>query len=169
MLLYVKFSLHQVKISRHREGTMSYQERRAIVSLISSILITVLYSAYMIQRYPEGNPYSAEVFRYWGMFFLILIPVTIVVKVVIYILFSIIHTIATREEEPSITDERDKLIDLKATRNSLYTFIFGFLLAMGAVAMGMPPAAMFIIMICSGAASEVVSEISQFYFYRRGV
>lgn len=35
---------------------MSYQERRAVVSLISTILISAIYSAYMVQRYPEGNP-----------------------------------------------------------------------------------------------------------------
>jgi hypothetical protein len=65
----------KVKISRQGEGEMSYQERRSIVNLISTILISALYSAYMIQRYPEGNTYSADVFRFWGAFFLILIPV----------------------------------------------------------------------------------------------
>ena len=82
---------------------MSFQERRAIVSLIGSILITVLYSVYMLQRYPEGDTYSPAVFHFWGSFFLILIPVTIVAKIVIYILFSIANAIATREEEPPIT------------------------------------------------------------------
>lgn len=148
---------------------MSYQERRAIVSLISSVLITALYSAYMIQSYPEGNPYSAEVFRFWGSFFLILIPVSIVAKIIIYIVFSILNAIATREEEPSVTDERDKLIDLKSTRNSLYTFVFGFLLAMGSLVLEMPPSTMFLLFVASGVVSEVVSDISQFYFYRRGV
>ena len=148
---------------------MSFQERRAIVSLISTILISALYSAYMFQRYPEGNSYSADVFRFWGVFFLILIPVSIVAKIVIHIVFSIINTIATREAEPAITDERDHLIELKATRNALYTFAMGFLLAMSSLVMDMPPSAMFIILICTGVVSEIVSEISQFYFYRSGV
>lgn len=148
---------------------MSYQERRAIVSLISSVLISALYSAYMIQRYPQGDAYSPDVFRFWGAFLLILIPVSIVAKIVIYIVFSIINAIATKEEEPPITDERDRLIELKATRNSLYVFTFGFLLGMGSLVIDLPPAAMFIIFICSGIVSEMASDISQFYFYRRGV
>ena len=148
---------------------MSFQERRSIVNMISTILITALYSAYMVQRYPEGSQYSADVFRFWGSFFLILIPVSIIAKIVIYIVFSIINTIATQEEEPPITDERDKLIELKATRNSLYVFMAGFLLAMGSLVIDMPPSAMFVILICSGIVSEMVSDISQFYFYRRGV
>ncbi|MBZ0302209.1 MAG: hypothetical protein K8J31_20840 [Anaerolineae bacterium] len=148
---------------------MSYQERRSIVNLISTVLITTLYSAYMIQRFPEASAYSAEVFHFWGAFFLILIPVTIVAKVLIYIVFSIINTIATREEEPPITDERDKLIEMKSTTISLYVFTAGFLLAMGSLVVELPPSAMFIILICSGVVSEMVSDISQFYFYRRGV
>jgi len=147
---------------------MSFQERRSIVNLISSILITAFYSAYMVQRFPEGDPYSPDVFRFWGAFFLILIPVAIVAKIVIYIVFYIVNTIATREEESSITDERDKLIELKTQTYSTYVFIVGVLLGMGSLVVDMPPSVMFIIFLCSGLVSEIVSEISQFYFYRRG-
>ena len=148
---------------------MSYQERRAIVSLLSTILITAIYTAYMLQRYPKVSPYSAEVFRFWGKFFLILIPVTIVAKIIIHIGFSIINTVATREEEPDITDERDHLIELKANRNALYTFSIGFLVAMTSLVLEMPPSTMFSILIGAGIMSEVISDFSQFYFYRRGV
>lgn len=147
---------------------MSYQERRALVSVISTILITVFYSAYMIQRYPEASAYSAEMFRFWGMFFLVLIPVTIVAKIIIQIIFSIVNTIASEEEEPAIVDERDRLIELKAMRNSLYVFSAGVMLAMASLVIDMPPAVMFIILFCAGLVSEIISEVSQFYFYRRG-
>lgn len=148
---------------------MSYQERRSLVNIIGTVLITTLYSAYMIQRYPEASPYSQEVFRYWGSFFLILIPVSIVAKIIIAIVFAILNAIATREEEPAITDERDNLIDLKSNRNSLYTFAAGFMLAMGSLVVDMPPATMFITLVITGVVSEMIGEISQFYYYRRGV
>ncbi|MBI5668840.1 MAG: DUF2178 domain-containing protein [Chloroflexi bacterium] len=147
---------------------MSYQEKRSLVNLVSVVLITAVYSAYMIQRYPEASPYSPEVFRFWGAFFLILIPVSIVARIVIYILFAIINAIATREEEPPITDERDRLIELKSAQMSLYVFTAGFVLAMVSLVADMPPSAMFIILICAGVVSEMVSDISQFYYYRRG-
>lgn len=148
---------------------MSFQERRSIVNLVSTILITALYSAYMVQRFPEGNAYSPDVFRFWGAFILILIPVSIVAKIVIYIFFYIINAIATREEESPITDERDKLIELKAQTNANYVFIVGFILAMSSLVVDMPPSVMFIILILSGIVSQMVSDISTFYFYRRGV
>jgi hypothetical protein len=148
---------------------MSYQERRAIVSLISSVLIVVIYTAYMIQRYPQGDVYSPEVFHYWGSFFLILVGVSIVTKIIIYIAFAILNAIATREVEPDITDERDKLIELKSNLNSGYVFILGFMLAMLALVLSQPPAIMFVILLCSGVASQIISDISEFLYYRRGV
>lgn len=147
---------------------MSYQEKRSLVSLFSSILIAVVYSAYMLQRLPQADPYSAEVLRYWGSFLLILIPVAIVAKVIIHILFSIINTISTREDEPSVTDERDRSIELKANTNSLYVFMIGFLLAMASLVVDQPPTTMFIILIAAGVLSEAVGNISEFFFYRRG-
>ncbi len=147
---------------------MSLQERRVIVILVSTIVITLAYSAYMIQRYPEGNAYSPEVFRFWGAFFLIFIAVSIVARIIIYIVFSIVNAIATREENPPILDERDKLIEVKSTQRSLAVFVLGFVLAMGSLVVDQPPAVMFIILICAGVASEIISGVSQFYFYRRG-
>ena len=66
-------------------------------------------------------------------------------------------------------DERDRLIELKSTRNGFFVFIFGFVAAMVVVAAGMPPAVMFVTFVCSGVVSDMISTISEFYFYRRGV
>lgn len=146
---------------------MSIQERRALVSLISGLVIFAVYSAYMFQRLPSGEAYSPDVFHYWGSFILILIPVSIVARIIIYILFSIINKIVTNEDEPWITDERDKLIEMKAARNSLYVFMVGLLLAMASLVAYWPPTAMFIILLFAGMMSEVIGDLSQFFFYRR--
>lgn len=147
---------------------MSYQERRALVNFASSILIMALYSLVMLPRYPEGDAYSVKVFHFWGTFIVILIPVSIAARIIIYIAFSILNTIATREMEPDITDERDRLIELKSARISLYVFTFGFLLAMISLVMDQPPWVMFTILILSGVLSDTLNELAQFYFYRRG-
>jgi hypothetical protein len=147
---------------------MSFQERRSIVPLLSTILISALYAAYIVQRYLAGRAYSLEVFHFWGAFFLVLTAVSMAAKIGIYIAFKITNTIATKEEEPSIRDEHDKVITLKATRNFLYVFASGMFLAMGSLVLDMPPSVMFVILICSGIVSQVATDISQFYFYRRG-
>jgi hypothetical protein len=122
----------------------------------------------MLQRYPDAPAYSPEIFRFWGTYFVILIPVSIIAKILIAIFFSIGNAIATREVESVMTDERDKLFELKALRNSLYVFALGFVVAMASLVFDMPPTIMFIILIGAGIVSEIVGDVSQFHFYRRG-
>lgn len=147
---------------------MAFQERRALVSLAGTIAINVLYAAYMVERYPAGDAYSEEVFRFWGQFFVYLILVSIVAKIIIHIIFSILNTIVTQEAEPGITDERDELIELRVSRNSQYAFIAGFVLAMLALVAGQPPSVMFILLLCAGLSSQIVGDASEFLYYSRG-
>jgi len=148
---------------------MSYQEKKNVVSLISTILIFGSYCLYVFQMYQEGGIDSTNNFSFWGSVILILIPVSIAAKIIITIVFNIIYRIATNEKEPSFSDELDKLIALKATRNSHYVFLFGFLLSMGSLVMDMSPSVMFIILFSSGFVSELVGVFTQLYLYRRGV
>jgi hypothetical protein len=148
---------------------MSYQEKKNIVSLISTLLIFTCYCTYVFQRYPAALLDQSDSFKFWGAVILILIPVTMVAKIIIELVFNIINRITTNEKEPSFSDELDKLIELKATKNSHYVFILGFLVAMGSLVVDMPPFVMFLILISAGFVSEVVGVITQLYLYRRGV
>jgi hypothetical protein len=148
---------------------MTYQEKKSIVSLISAILIFVSYSLYMYPQHPEGGLESTETFRYWGSFVLILTIVSIVAHILISIIFNIVFRITTKEKEPKFADELDKLIDLKANRNSFFVFIIGFLLAMGSLVFYQPSQVMFMILIISGFLSDVTGSITKLYHYRRGV
>jgi hypothetical protein len=82
--------------------------------------------------------------------------------------FAIINKIATNEDIPVISDERDKLIELKAVRISHWIFIFGFMLSMGSQAFGMQPWVMFITLVFSGFVASVISEIARIIYYRKG-
>jgi len=146
---------------------MSYHERRAFASLISTIVISAIYFVYVFQRYP-GNSYSADAFRFWGSSIFLLVPLSIVAQIVVQIASSIVNSMAPHEKESFVADERDKLIELRALRNSLYVFVLGFSLAMGSLVVEMPPSVMFIILFFSGFVSGMVGYISQLYFYRRG-
>ncbi len=149
---------------------MSYQERRNIVSIISSILISAFYYMYVFQMYQEEGFDSTNIFSFWASVILIFVLVQIVVKIVMHIVFHIINTVVTREEEdPSFLDERDKLIELKAIKNSFIVFGTGFFLSMGSQVVDMPPFTMFNILLFSLIAADIIGEISQLYFYRRGV
>ncbi len=148
---------------------MSYQERRTIANLISTIVYAVIYFLYVAQNYPQqANPYSAEVFHFWGASVFVLIPVSIVIKIVVEILVSIGNTMATKEKATLLSDERDKLIDFRGLRNALYTFALGFVLAMGALVFDLSPSVMFLVIFVSGFVSGLVGDASKLYIYRRG-
>ena len=148
---------------------MSYREKENMVNIFSSILITAVYAWIIYQKQLAGTIDLTDDFQKWGIVFLIFAGVSIVARIVIYIIFSIINAIATREEKIPAEDERDKLIKLKATRNSSYSFSIGFFMAIIALAIGMPSYWLFILFVISGVISELIDNGSQMYYYRKGV
>jgi hypothetical protein len=147
---------------------MSYQERRAIVSLLSTLLVAGLFVGYALPHYPAGNAYSPAVFHYWGTVVVLFIPISIAANIAFSIIFTIIYTMATREKSSSISDERDQVIDLRATQITVYVFAAGFFLAMGSLVIDQPPNVMFIVLMISGYVAGIVGNFSQLYLYRRG-
>lgn len=148
---------------------MTYQEKKSIVSLISAILIFITFCFFMYPQYPEGEIDLSETYSYWGFFVLILTVVSIIAHIVISIVFNIFFRITTKEKEPAFSDELDKLIDLKANRNSFFVFIIGFIIAMASLTIDERSQLVFIILIGSGFTSDVVGSLSKIYYYRRGV
>jgi uncharacterized membrane protein len=148
---------------------MSYQEKENIVNIFSSLLISGIYSWIVYQKHLAGVFDLTEDFRKWGVIFLIFIGVSIVARIIIYIIFHIINVITTREDKIPVDDERAKLIRLKATRNSHHIFSGGFVLSVTALAFGLPVYWIFIVFIISGVLSEVIDNASQIYYHRKGI
>ncbi|MFD2409836.1 hypothetical protein KDC22_32850 [Paenibacillus tritici] len=148
---------------------MTYQEKKSIVSLISTLLIFTVYLLYRYPQYPNEVLDSKVTFHYWGSFILVLTLVSIAAHIVISIVFNIIFRMTTGEKEPAFADELDKRIGLLAFRNSFAMFVSGFLLAMGSLVIDQPLKVMFIVLIAAGFLSDVTGSISRLYYYRRGV
>ncbi len=147
---------------------MGHHEKQSIVSIIGSVLVIGIYSLYVYRHYTQADIGLLNDFQFWGKSFLYLIPVAIVVQIVIQILFAIANRIVTQEDLSDITDERDRLIELKSIRISHWIFTLGFMLAMGALAAGMKPYVMFLTLITSGFLASLASEIAKIIYYRRG-
>jgi len=145
------------------------KEKQTLVTITATILIMVIYSLYIYNRYIAADPEILNDYRFWGKSFIVLIPVAIVIQIIIHILFAIINKIVTNEDIPTKDDERDKLIELKSIRVSHWIFTVGFMLAMGSLAIGMQPWVMFVTLISSGFLSGIISEIVKIFYYRRGV
>ncbi len=148
---------------------MSFQEKRTIFSVTSGWIITFLYALYVYETYPDQIWSTPVDFSFWGKVFLILIPVSIGARIIVHIIFHIVYKITTDEEDMDITDERDKLIELKSQRVSHWVFILAYILAMGSLTMDVPHYYMFLIFFAGGLLSELAQTLSALYFYRRGI
>jgi len=148
---------------------MSYQEKQNIVNIFSGLLITIVYALIVYQRHMQGRFDLTEDFSKWGVIFLVFIGVSILARIIILIVFHIINAIATREEKTPVEDERDKLVKLKATRNSYYAFTSGFVLSVMGLAIGMPVYGIFIAFVGFGLIAEIIDNGSQIYYYRKGI
>lgn len=140
-----------------------------IVNILSGLLITSVYAWIVYQRHLQGRFDLTEDFRTWGIIFLVFMGVSIVARIIIYIIFHIINAIATREEDIPKEDERDKLVKLKATRNSHYAFSISLLAGFILLAAGMPLYGLFMVFIIAGLISEIMDNSSQIYYYRKGI
>jgi hypothetical protein len=146
---------------------MSHQEKQSIVSLIVGILISVIYFVIVFLRYNINS--LANDFRFWATVILIYVLIQIVMRIILNIILAIVTKIMDNEDIPTISDEMDKLIDLKSTRNNSIVFGAGFLLSMLLIAFGVPLVVMFYVFLFATFTASVVSDISMIYFYRKGV
>ncbi|MBI5842014.1 MAG: hypothetical protein HZB19_18155 [Chloroflexi bacterium] len=149
---------------------MSYQEKNITVSLVTHLLIVGYYLVNLFQMHQAGGLVSTRVFSLWVIVIAAAIIINIIGSILTNILLSIVHAIktGTEQEERFIEDERDKLIGLKGIRASYITFSVGVLLAMLTFVFGQPPLVMFSLIIFFSIAAEIIGDISQLYFYRRG-
>lgn len=162
--------LHGVKYLIHEARNMTYQKKQTIVSLIYNIIASTIYFIYVLSLFNSGNYDMGATIKFWAQVILILVPVLVIPKIIIIIIFNIINIIVTKEEEdPLFTDELDKLIELKSTRNFYHIFIVGLFISMAVVVLTMSVSAMFIILLLSFIISGIAMDISQLYFYKRGI
>ncbi len=153
---------------------MSYQESKSLTNILSVIIITGIYSLIVYQRYSVGSFDTTNVFKFWAIVILIFIPISIVSKIIIMILFSIgtavVQTAQGEEtDDLDFVDERDKLIELKATKISLIIFSLGFIAALATQAFSMNNHIFFITLIIAGVITEIASELATIIYYRKGV
>ena len=150
---------------------MSFQEKNITVSLVSFSLILVVFLFSVTQMVLNESFNSTNVFRLWGVVIVMAIVLTILGTILTHIFSAIIQAIQTGDEDPEIDDvedERDKLIDLRGTKNTYIFSSIGVFLAMLTFVFGQPALVMFSLLIFFGLVAQVVGDISRLVLYRRG-
>lgn len=148
---------------------MTSQEKRPLVFLTIDILTFSLYF-YIIQNVCGEYIISMGEIPFWSTSMLILIPLMILSRIILYLLYSILNTITTKDkEEKFLIDELGEIIKLKATRNFNTIFMLGFVVTMIFLAMGASIPSMFKMFFFSIFSAFIVQNISEYYYTNKGV
>lgn len=149
---------------------MSYQEKKALLNLLTYFTVIGSYGWYVYTHYWNPTMNTDELLLFWSKFLLISIPVQIVLHILIHILMGIFRGVANGGKiVEDKEDEFDKIIDLKSNRNSSVIFAISLIISMSFLALGHGVSTFFIVLIIGGMAGELGDALSRVYYYRMGV
>lgn len=147
---------------------MTYQEKRSLTFILTTIGAFGLYVAYIYTAYIERLSQSPNDFGFWGKVYLGLVPVVAIANIVAALGLRWGYRVFVKDSLPKLVDERDRWIELRAIWLSHCMFVFGFLVAMGTQAADMQPWIMFVTLGVTGFVSALTTEIAKLYLYRTG-
>jgi hypothetical protein len=145
---------------------ISYREKSIWVSLLSTLFIFgyYFYSAFAILRTPILHMPHDSMFALMGLFIGVMVWM-IIVQIVLHIILAIVN----RGEAEKDEDERDKLIELKATSISYYLLVLGVWMTIFSLFVIQSPAWTATILLFTTILAELVGFAVQLFYYRRGV
>lgn len=140
---------------------MSFQEKSVWISLITTLLVFGYYFVKVIEWMTGGEIYGPEII---GLFI-----VVVVAMIVIEAVSHIALALSSVKEAELYEDERDQLIELKATRNAYYLLASGVWVAAGSMLLSPSPLMMANVILFFFILSEITGFSSQLFYYRKGI
>jgi len=123
----------------------------------------------MFDLYQEGSFNGAEASSLVGKSIFMLIGASIVITIIVHIVFAIAKAVISKESENTLSDERDKLIDLKGLQIFVIIFSIGFVGSMGILALGTESYLVFCLIIFFMFVGNIIGDISKLFYYHRGL
>jgi hypothetical protein len=140
---------------------LSFREKSVGISLVATIVIFGYYFANVIEGFASDDLDQADLF--W--LFVSVVVMMIVVEVVLHIVL----VIGAGQEYVDITDERDRIIELKATRNAYFLLTAGVIASFFGLLLATEPLLMANILLGFLVGDELLKFASQLYYYRRSI
>jgi hypothetical protein len=148
---------------------MTTQEKRPLVFLTIDILTFSIYFTTLLNFFQEYAISMGEL-SFWGTSILVLIPLMMVSRITLYVLYSILNNVITKEkEEKFLIDELGEIIKLKASRNFSKTFMLGFVITMILLVIGISIPLMFTMFFFSIFSAFIVQNISEYCYTKKGI
>lgn len=136
---------------------MSFREKSAWISLV---LIVLLFGAYFWRAF-TGEMRGGQA-MHW---FLLIVVAFVVLEVVLHVAVAV----QAPRDARAPKDERERLIELRATRIAYFTLMGGALLSIFTIHLGAGAGTIVSYAFLSVVVAELVKFASQIVFFRRGV
>ncbi len=165
---------------------MSYQEKRTLTSMITSAAVLAAYCFYVFNKYQSGLVAAGDL-KFWARNMLVFMGINIAAMILILIIFHVLLAVSMAVKETikdpdfdeetiektlelEITqDEREKLVELKASRISFFAAGIGFIGALVSLLLNYSAVTMLNILYISFYISSLLDGAAQIYYYRKGV
>ena len=138
---------------------MSFREKTAWVTLSAILIVFVMYFLH-VSRMFDPTPGEWELMMV-ALSFAAFILIEVVAYVVLYLRFP--------KDARTPKDERERLIELKATRLGAYVYVAGTFLAILTPHHGATGFAVGIFVLFAFGLAEIVNYTARIVYYRRGV
>ncbi|MCR3906238.1 MAG: hypothetical protein NUK62_04325 [Tenericutes bacterium] len=165
---------------------MSYQEKRTMLTIFTSLTLFTIYATFAITTYRNQINITNDL-SYWARLILIFIGIGIVAAILLQILFHIGYSILVAIKEKAanpdiddkdieriiksqmVTDEMDKLVELKSMRIGFISAGIGFMFALISILLNYSPVIMINIIFISFHLGSIFEGVTQLYYYKRGI
>ena len=163
---------------------MSYQEKRTSTEIFTSLLVLSAYCIYVFGVKDFG---STTPLKTWAGTMLVFMGINIALNILVQILFHILYSvsIAIKDqmhnaefseerversiEAEFVEDERDRLIDLKATRTGFIVSGLGLGAGLILLVLDYSPAVMLNVLYIALYVGSITEGAAELYQYRKGI
>ncbi len=136
----------------------SFEEKSIWISLLTISLIFGYYFVRIVQMVSQDDINVTQS--------IVLLISVIVMVIIVEVVF---HIIIALKDRPEALDERDRMIELKATRNAYFVLVFGIFLPMAGIAAQVRPFIVAHVIMFIFVLSEITKFLTQLFYYRRGI
>lgn len=148
---------------------MSQEERKVITSMISTLLVYVVYCVLASQLYLSGFYDGVDGPQLIGQSILLLIISNVIFHGLITGVLGLINRGPEVRSSGEMIDERDQLIEQKGISSAYLTFGMGFLISMAILALGGSIFIVFNMIALSIIVAEIVGRFQRLMHYRKGI
>ncbi len=147
---------------------MSYAEREALTSLITTLIVVAFFALSLPSQHAQGIFAGPQALQVWARSVLFIVAISLGIAIAVPIVFHILYKLMTSEPIDDRRDERDREIERRAVTWAWYLLSFGILGAIINLALGATAVSAMNTILALCLVAEIFKDLFKLWHYRRG-